>query len=587
MKARTLPAACALSVALLGGSLFSPVAGPGSQGVSVRISPDVHAKLASRAGPVTTAQCEIAFHIACYEPFQLQAAYDETPLFSRGVDGGGQTIAVVDAFGSPTIQTDLAAFDAAFGLAAPPALDIIQPAGRVPAFDAHDAQMVDWASETTLDVEWAHAMAPGARILLVETPVAETEGAAGFKQIVKAEQYVVDHRLAGIISESFSATEETFAKLREITPLRRAFITAFHHGVTVLASSGDYGSTAPANADASLLYSNPVTTWPTSDPLVTGVGGTQLHLDTSGSRLAPDNVWNDGSNSALDETFFGNPGPFAIASGGGLSAVFGRPSYQRSASSVVGAARGVPDISMSAACDGAVDVFESFTDPSGVWNVTCGTSESTPLFAAIVALADQEAGRPLGLLNPALYAMASAGDPGIVDVTHGDNTVSFKQGGSLVTVPGFSAGPGYDLASGLGTVDAARFVPDLVAAVEGGAKTEGLGPIEHDQTGPKSTATASGQSAGSAATLARQARAPEQAAHAAVSSPGPGSRTAGAAGAGTPSVVATLAGAGDPTSPGGGGTPGTPSPDGTAPGPPTVVGACVIEDGPELEDRQD
>jgi subtilase family serine protease len=132
--------------------------------------------------------------------------------------------------------------------------------------------------------------------------------------------------------------------------------------------------------------------------------------------------------------------------------------------SVVGDQRGVPDISMSAACNGAVDAYQSFPGQSAGWYPTCGTSEATPLFAGLVALADQVAGHPLGVINPALYALSSAGAPGIVDVTRGNNTVSFKRHGKRHTVVGFKALPGYDLASGVGTVDAAKFVPELAGA---------------------------------------------------------------------------------------------------------------------------
>ncbi|HUJ65215.1 MAG TPA: hypothetical protein VLX59_06745, partial [Acidimicrobiales bacterium] len=156
---------------------------------SVAIQPAIKDLLASPSGPVDTTQCEALFSVACYEPAQIQSAYEEKSLFARGVTGRGQTIAIVDAFGSPTIAADLATFDAAFNLPPPPSLRIIQPAGPVPAFQA-DNTMVAWASETTLDVEWAHVMAPGANILLVETPVAETEGTTGFPQIVQAENYV-------------------------------------------------------------------------------------------------------------------------------------------------------------------------------------------------------------------------------------------------------------------------------------------------------------------------------------------------------------------------------------------------------------
>jgi subtilase family serine protease len=130
---------------------------------------------------------------------------------------------------------------------------------------------------------------------------------------------------------------------------------------------------------------------------------------------------------------------------------------------VVGNRRGVPDIAMSGACNGAVDVYQGFPGQVG-WFPTCGTSEATPEFAGIVALADQVAGHPLGVVNPALYALAAAGAPGIVDVTQGDNTVTFTQGGTATTVTGFPARAGYDLASGVGTVDAAAFVPELARA---------------------------------------------------------------------------------------------------------------------------
>ena len=467
MKRGRRTAGLAATLALIGGSLFASVpTAPASATPIVAISPSVRTRLVSRGAPVITAQCEQLFKIACYAPDQIQAAYDEGPLLSQGVTGAGQSIAVVDAFGSPTIAYDLARFDRVFGLPGPPQLKIIQPAGQVPPFDPSNPQMVAWASETTLDVEWAHVMAPGARIVLVETPVAETEGSKGFKQIVQAETYVVDHHLAGVISQSFSATEQTLpGGLPFLLPLRASFIDAFLHGVTVLASSGDDGSTEPLNQAGTTLSDAPVTTWPPSDPLVTGVGGTQLHLDASGARTAPDNVWNDGYSRHLDQTFFGNSGPDAVASGGGLSVDFPRPWYQRYVTGVVGTARGVPDVSMSAACNGAVDLYESFPGVTKGWYLSCGTSESSPLFAGIVALADQVAGHPLGLINPALYDLSAEDAPGITDITSGNNTVSFVQGKAVVTVPGFRARPGYDLASGVGTVDAARFVPELVKAV--------------------------------------------------------------------------------------------------------------------------
>ena len=426
----------------------------------------IRSQLASRAQPPTEAQCVAAFTVPCYDPPQIQTAYNEQPLFNHGVTGKGETIVIVDSFGSPTIQSDLATFDAQFGLPAPPSFKIIQPAGAVPPWDPNNSTMTGWAGETTLDVEWSHTIAPGASILLVETPVAETEGVAGFPQIVEAENYVINHHLGQVISQSLDATEQTFPSAASIQRLRSAYFNARAHHVTVLAASGDTGASNYSNVAGTLLYTHPVVGWPASDPLVTGVGGTQLSLNASGQRTAPDRVWNDTYNTSLQEVFYGDAGPNPLATGGGKSAVFARPWYQNGVANVVGGRRGVPDIAMSGACSGLVDTYQSFPatgSPAG-WYVDCGTSEATPMFAGIVALTDQVAGHSVGFINPALYALSAEHAPGLVDVTKGNNTVSFTQSGTLYTVKGYSAGPGYDLASGVGTVNAALFVPELARA---------------------------------------------------------------------------------------------------------------------------
>ena len=157
------------------------------------------------------------YHIACYSPGQIRQAYQLPALAGRGITGAGQTIVIVDSFGSPTIGRDLQVFDTTFGLPAPPSLTVIQPAGRVPAYRP-TANRVGWAGETNLDVEYAHAMAPGAKILLVETPTSENEGTTGFPQIVSAEEYVIGHHLGQVISQSFSATEQTFPSRASLLP---------------------------------------------------------------------------------------------------------------------------------------------------------------------------------------------------------------------------------------------------------------------------------------------------------------------------------------------------------------------------------
>jgi subtilase family serine protease len=356
---------------------------------------------------------------------------------------------------------------------------VIQPAGRVPAYRP-TGNREGWAGETTLDVEYAHVMAPDAKILLVETPTSENEGTTGFPQIVRAEEYVIGHHLGQVISQSFSATERTFPSQSSLLHLRAAYLDAARNEVTVLAASGDSGA-ADLRFNQTSYYLQPVTSWPDSDPLVTGVGGTQLQLDAAGRRTAPDRVWNDTYNPAASMFISGNRGPSPLAGGGGKSVMFSRPGYQDGARAAVGGERGVPDISMSAACNGSVVEYQSFGGQPPGWYPTCGTSESTPLFAGIVALADQLAGHPLGLINPRLYQLAAQHAPGLVDVVHGSNTVSFRQDGALHTVPGFTAVPGYDLASGLGTVDAALFVPELAGSTAAVPIIAGLCSITQDR----------------------------------------------------------------------------------------------------------
>ncbi len=458
-------------VAIAGAAVAAAALVPAASGVSdaaassassptgiVRIRPAVHRVGRATARPLTTAQCEAQDHIACYGAGQLQRAYDLPALFRAGITGKRQTIIIVDPFGSPTIGHDLRVYDKAYHLPAPSALRVIQPTGPV-HWKANDTDE-GWAGETTLDVEAAHTMAPSADILLVETRVSEEEGTSGFPQIEAAEKYVVNHHLGGVISQSFSATEQTFPSHRALRDLRGAYVDAARKGVTVLAASGDSGA-ADSRYNEIDYYLHPVTSWPDSDPLVTGVGGTQLHLTARGSHTTRDTVWNDTYDKATQEYIFGSAGPNPLAGGGGKSVVFARPAYQHSVKNVVGDRRGVPDISMSGACNGAMNIYQSFAGQPVGWYPTCGTSEATPLFAGVVALADQVAHHPLGLINPALYRMSARHDRGVVDVRRGNNTVSFPQGGTIHTVHGYPARRGYDLASGIGTVDARYFVREL------------------------------------------------------------------------------------------------------------------------------
>ncbi|MEY9967220.1 subtilase family serine protease [Streptacidiphilus sp. MAP12-16] len=448
--ARILAAALtAGATALALGAAVTPstvAAAPAPASIRANVHPAIAGPRLARtlSAPISTTQCVAKYGIHCYSPVQYRAAYNLNSLYSHGITGRGRTIVIVDSYGSPTIQNDLQVFDKQWGLP-DTKVDVVKW-GNVPPFNPGNPDMSGWAGETTLDVEYAHSIAPGAKIVLVETAVSETEGTTGLPEMMDAERALINHGVGDVISQSFGATENTFpgfdqGNYSSLTNLRYAFQDAARHGVTVLAASGDNGAT-DAETNGSALYPYKVNSWPSSDPLVTSVGGSQLLLDDQGKRLAPDVVWNDGYG----------------AGGGGVSAVFPRPWYQGGVRGVVGAQRGTPDISMSAAVDGAAWTYSSYDPNRTGWGLVGGTSEATPIFSGVVALADQVAGHRLGLINPALYGLSHLPSrfSGIVDIKTGDN--------SFGGVTGYSAGSGYDLASGLGTVDGAAFVRALAYA---------------------------------------------------------------------------------------------------------------------------
>ena len=426
-------------------------AAPGSDAGALIVHPAVsHVRGAFMAPvPFTDAQCEAVFQISCYVPDQVEAAYNLPALYGRGIAGKGETIVIVDAFGSPTISDDLLQFDQNLGLGTPP-LRIVK-VGSVPAFDSSNGDMIGWAGETTLDVEYAHAGAPAAKIVLVE--VAQED----LQHLALAVKYAVQHKLGNVISLSWGEPEVALGR-SFVNSYSSIFSQAASSHITIVASSGDTG--ASGQNDNGDFYRHPVASWPATSPYVTAVGGTRLNLNASGARNGLDTAWNDTYSQAVNDFFFGNDGPNPLATGGGKSAYYGRPGYQNGVRSVTGGQRAIPDISMSASCSVAVNVFETFTGGQGGWAASCGTSESAPMFAAIVALADQVAGHPLGFINPALYALAAKHAPGIVAVASGNNSVSFPGG----KVRGYSVRHGYNLVTGLGSVNGRYFVPELAGA---------------------------------------------------------------------------------------------------------------------------
>lgn len=437
---RLIVASGSVTAALVLGLATAPATSASSIGALT--APIPKTALHHFAAPPTQAECA-TIGLSCYTPQQMQKAYDMGPLYAKGETGRGKKILIVDSFGSPTIQHDLDVFSATYHLPHTH-VRVIQPSGKVPAWDPKNQDMIGWAEETTLDVELAHTMAPGATIVLAETPVSETEGLTGLPEMMHAEQWAMDHHLADVISQSFGAGEGTFAHPRaDIASVRYAFKEAARKHVTVLAASGDAGA-ADYDVTGQHLLPYRQGSWPASDPLVTSVGGTQIFLDANGDRVKPDEVWNE---SALFDD--------SVAGGGDRSAVFSRPAYQNGVANVVHGSRGYPDVAMNAA------VYESpilyWTIPGDITGYILGvggTSAATPLFAGFVAVADQVAHCDLGLLNPTLYALHQPSS-GLVDLTIGNNDTP--------AVKGFPATPGYDLASGLGTIDGTKLAVSLAA----------------------------------------------------------------------------------------------------------------------------
>lgn len=329
-----------------------------------------------------------------YSPSQIRHAYGFDQLTATG---SGQKIAIVDAYGSPSIQKDLAVFSQQFALPAAN-LTIAYPTGKPKKTDA------GWALETSLDVEWAHAIAPEASILLA---VAKTNS---FTDLMAAVDYAVSHG-ATAISMSWGAREFSG---------EGTYDSHFQgkNGVVFTASSGDNG--------AGVSY-------PAASPGVVSVGGTTLKLD--------------GSNNWTSETAWSG-------SGGGVSAFEGSASYQ---SGFTSGNRGVPDVSLVADPATGVAVYHSTRYFGSVgWFVVGGTSAGSPMWAALVAVANQGRTSPLTGGHSALYALAGS-------VTYGADYRDIQSGTNGSCGANCTAVSGYDLVTGLGSPLANNLIPGLVS----------------------------------------------------------------------------------------------------------------------------
>jgi subtilase family serine protease len=354
-----------------------------------------------------------------YTPQQIQQAYGVSSLLSGGTTGAGKTIAIVDASYDPNITADVAAFDKQFGLQAfdvkgGPTLSVVTSNGTAVTAKNGPSLGYDsgWALETALDVEWAHSIAPGANIVLVEVPL-DVDGAQQLNDLVDGVKYAAT--VGSVVSMSWGLSE-----FPNETRLDKVFQTA-GNDVTFVAASGD-----------SSAFFGP--TWPATSPYVLAVGGTTLRTTTSGGQT----------------TYKGESGWFF--SGGGYSSFEGEPNFQTNNPSIgLTNSRLTPDVAFDANPYTGVAVYDSFEQPSS-WVQVGGTSVGSPAWAGIVALADQQRGGSLDTyqVQTTLYDAlnnSTTYKSTLHDITQGYN--------------GYSAGAGYDLVTGLGTPIANNLVPLL------------------------------------------------------------------------------------------------------------------------------
>jgi subtilase family serine protease len=427
-----------LAAGLAVGTSAAAVAVPlahGSHGAGVKtpsIGAHPHYQIAGHATPSAppTFNCQLTTPAQCFGPAQMRTAYGVDKLAAKGLNGAGRTIVIVDAFQSPTIANDLAVFDQLFELP-DPVFNQVAPDGLTP-FDQDDGNMVGWAGEITLDVEWAHAIAPAAKIVLVLAKSNNDE------DILSATKYAVDHNLGDVISQSFgeneSCVEPAIARAQHAL-----FARATLKGITLLASSGDQGS---AQLDCAGETFVKAASSPATDPLVTGVGGTLLDANGLTGVYNGETVWNEPD--------------FQAAGGGGFSLEFSKPIYQVLQR---GRQRGVPDVAYNAGIlTGVLAVWSSSGFGDNLVFRFGGTSAGSPQWAGLVALTDQARHGRVGFINPALYLLAATPAYRTLfhDITVGDNTFHGD-----TDIAGFPATRGWDAASGLGSPKADVLVPVL------------------------------------------------------------------------------------------------------------------------------
>ncbi len=463
LLASVLMAAALLTVLALGRTSHTPV---GTGAVTTRPTQQGTAQLPT-ATPTppplafhpngtapTTQDCLRGLGYVCYSPEQIQQAFGLTSLYQSGYSGRGQTIVILGTGKTTTIKQDLHQFDVAWGLPDPPSFQILKPLGEPVPYTCEDGYD-GLQAENTLDVEWSHALAPGANIVLLIWPNAPEgtppDQACGIGDIGRGVAYALNNHLGQIISISYGGSE--LGDVSETAADHNADRSYFDYAhlifkraaadrVTLLASTGDDGVTNPSDfTKANAYWPKPNIEWPASDPYVLAVGGTSLRTSGNGD-YGRESVWNDEVG----------------ATGGGLSAIFPEPDYQKGLpdQALLQGKRAIPDVAFPAAANytlyGSFDKGQmgSVSARWNHWAVYGGTSASAPCWAGIVALANEFLGVALGDFHELLYKLHGRG---MHDITQGNN--------SLHGVTGYKAQPGFDLATGWGTPIADEFFQAL------------------------------------------------------------------------------------------------------------------------------
>lgn len=409
------------------------------------------------ANPRHSATGDCGSVTTCYTPHQLEVAYGVLPLLDHGINGRGETVVLPELaepqFPLPVsdIRKDLAQFDKLFGL---PAAQL-----RVVATLARSASPWLANGEEVLDAEMVHAIAPGAAISLIlvnasslNSPARAVTAAVAALRLGVSQGEVISISAAGQVGGEHCETRA------ELAALHAAVEAATARHVTVVAASGDIGAVGEPCRVIKGLTGGPFppvkeVNLPASDPLVLAAGGSGLTASHKTGVYIGEIAWG---------LPFGTQGSQFQASGGGLSRVFSQPSYQNNVRGI-GAYRGVPDVAADAAPATGMALVESTADGKYRIRNSGGTSASAPLWAALIALADQYAGRHLGFVNSAMYRIGHSAryHQAFHDIRTGTNTVSFPPR----TIKGYSAAPGWDPVTGWGSPNADVLIPLLARDV--------------------------------------------------------------------------------------------------------------------------